>query len=89
MNVVSRGRQHTVSIIDTSNEETSVSRMEQRKTDAPWILEAYNLQTGNKQLTTTVINESYNLDTSSWLSGVYLIRAVVGEETFTHKINVE
>ncbi len=89
MNVVSRGRQHTVSIIDTANEETSVSRMEQRKTDAPWILEAYNLQTGNKQLTTTVINESYNLDTSSWLSGVYLIRAVVGEETFTHKINVE
>ncbi len=33
MNVVSMGRQHTISIINTANDEAAISRMEQRKAD--------------------------------------------------------
>lgn len=60
----------------------------QKKTEKEWNLEIYSAKWGNKMLGHKVNGLQYTLDTSNWESGIYVIRAVIGDEVYSQKITV-
>lgn len=58
-------------------------------TDESWTLEVYNLQQGNKVCGKRVTDTTYNLDTTGWRQGVYVIKAQKRNNIYTGKINVK
>ena len=54
-----------------------------------WYLEVYNVQTGEKQTNVKVSGSTLTLDTSSWISGVYVVRATIDKEVLSEKVYVK
>ena len=63
-----------------------VGRSEQ--VDEPWTLDVTNAATGRKALTKEMDAPAFILQTEGWEPGVYVIRALVGEESLTGKVTV-
>ena len=70
-----------ISLISTQNENS--------RSAFDWDIEAYNTSYGTKVLDVKKLTDSnYQLNTSGWTPGIYIIRVVVGSEIFTEKITV-
>ena len=54
-----------------------------------WTLEVYNASTGKKVFGKEISGTSYTIDTTGWASGVYIIKAIIGEEVLSEKIVVK
>ena len=59
------------------------------QTGFKWILEIYNVITGEKITTQSVTGSLISLDTSGWKRGVYAVHAIIGKEVLTEKIQVK
>lgn len=53
-----------------------------------WTIEVYNVVNGKKVLTQNINGDSVSFDISGWKSGLYAIRAIIGNEELTEKITV-
>jgi hypothetical protein len=54
-----------------------------------WYLEVYNVQTGERMTNVKVSGSTITLDTSSWTSGVYVVRATIDKEVLCEKVYVK
>jgi hypothetical protein len=52
-------------------------------------VEIYDGQTGRKMVAGTLSDSRYQLDTTGWASGVYVVRVVRGDEVYTEKIHIK
>ena len=78
------------------DEETAVLNLESRQgqdADAQknlsWNLEVTNATTGRKAASISLKEPTYLLDATGWETGIYIVRALVGEESLTGKITVK
>ena len=55
----------------------------------PWTLEVTNALTGRKTFSKEVEAPTFLLHTDGWEAGVYVVRALVGEESLAGKITVK
>ncbi len=55
----------------------------------PWTLEVTNAATGRKALTKEMDEPAFILQTEGWEPGVYVVRALVGDESLAGKITVK
>jgi hypothetical protein len=53
-----------------------------------WTLEVFSATTGEKVFSQTVEGSSFTIDTTSWKPGVYVVRAVIGDEVLNEKVVV-
>jgi hypothetical protein len=53
-----------------------------------WVLEVYNATTGEKVFSQEVDGTNYIIDTTGWKPGVYVVRAVIGDEVLNEKVIV-
>ena len=84
------------SSVDVDNEETSGASVEsQQGQDADtqvnlsWNLEVTHATTGRKAASISLKEPTYLLDATGWETGIYVVRAQVGEESLTGKITVK
>lgn len=54
-----------------------------------WTLEIHNAMTGEKVFSKKVSGRSYNINTSDWKSGVYVVKVVVDNEVLSEKTVVK
>jgi len=54
-----------------------------------WTLEVYNSTTGEKVFCEKVDGSNYAIDTTGWKPGVYIVRAIIGDEVLNEKIIVK
>ena len=54
-----------------------------------WTLEVYNATTGEKVFSREVEGTSFTIDTTGWKPGVYVVRAVIGDEVLNEKVIVK
>ena len=71
-----------------TTEETSMDKEDVMK-GKTWTLEAYNAITARKATSIELKEPTYLLDTTGWESGLYLLRAIVGENVLVGKISVK
>jgi len=55
----------------------------------PWTLEVTNALTGRKTFSKEVEAPTFLLHTDGWEAGVYVVRALVGDESLAGKITVK
>ena len=94
LSVVINGSQLEVSLIpvfDSMDElgATELMSLRSNATDPTWMLEVYNAATGEKMYSEKVTDTSLAIDTTGWKPGVYIVRAVVGDEVLTEKVVVK
>ena len=53
-----------------------------------WTLEVFSATTGEKVFSQEVDGTNYIIDTTSWKPGVYVVRAVIGDEVLNEKVVV-
>ena len=54
-----------------------------------WNLEVTNATTGRKATSISLKEPTYLLDATGWETGIYVVRALVGEESLAGKITVK
>ncbi len=54
-----------------------------------WILEIYNARTGRKMIRKELYDNLYNVNTTGWEPGIYIIQVTIGEEILSEKIVVK
>ena len=54
-----------------------------------WLLEIYNVETGEKVFWQNMTESSCSIDTTGWKPGVYVVRAVIGDEVLNEKVIVK
>ena len=76
--------------------EVSISSCEGMNSDArsesgeqDWMLETYNVTTGDKVFGKKVEGSGYTIDTTGWKPGVYAVRAIVGKSVLSEKVIVK
>lgn len=79
--LTSTGRTYVISI--------GSGEMDSYIADDSWTLSVVNAITGLSKISATVSGSSYAFDTTGWESGVYVIQATVGSQTFTQKFSVK
>ena len=79
----------TRSVLEDNVNSQSIEKMPDLLSTEGWNLEVYNLQTGNRVASAVVSGSTYILDTSNWNSGVYVVRAKIGEEVLCEKVSVK
>ena len=57
--------------------------------DQTWTLETINMVNGEKVVTRNVSGNCISLNTSGWKRGIYAVRATIGKEVLTEKIQVK
>lgn len=57
--------------------------------ESSWTLEIYKSSTGEKVFTQDIRGHSYSVNTSGWPSGVYIVRASIGNEVLSDKIVIK
>ena len=62
--------------------------LESRDTDK-WNLEVYNTQNGNRMASVNVSGSKHIFDTSNWRTGVYIVKATIGEKQLYEKVYVK
>lgn len=58
-------------------------------TDNGWILDVYDSEKGTLIMKKKIFESSYLLDADTWPSGLYILKATMGSETFTGKIRID
>ena len=53
-----------------------------------WTLEVFSATTGEKVFSQTVEGSSFTIDTTGWKPGVYVVRAIIGDEVLNEKVVV-
>ena len=61
----------------------------QSMTDDGWVLDVYDSEKGAHIMKKEIFESSYLLDAETWPSGLYVIKATIGSETFTGKIRID
>lgn len=51
-----------------------------------WTLEVYNSKTGEKILSQVIDGFNCFIDTSSWETGIYVVRATIGDDVYSEKV---
>ena len=76
-------------IVSEEHEEKTTVQVDSEKV-APltWTLEVFSATTGEKVFSQTVEGSSFTIDTTSWKPGVYVVRAVIGDEVLNEKVVV-
>ena len=54
-----------------------------------WTLEVYNATTGEKVFGKEIEGTSFTIDTTGWRPGVYVVKAIIGDEVLTEKVIVK
>lgn len=54
-----------------------------------WTLEVYNATTGEKVFGKEIEGTSFTIDTTGWKPGVYVVKAVIGDEVLNEKVIVK
>lgn len=83
----------TPELEDLSSLGISYSHTMEKKYDAnnsdEWQIEIYNLETGIRMVNSEVAGSKYTIDTSGWSSGVYIVRAIIGDEVLNEKVYIK
>lgn len=78
---------------DVCLEDAQVPLLPEREPEAissgEWYLEVCNAQTGERMTNMKVCGTTLTLDTSSWSTGVYVVRATIGKEVYCEKVYVK
>ena len=78
---------------DVSLEDAQVPLLPEREPETisygEWYLEVCNAQTGERMTNMKVCGTTLTLDTSSWSTGVYVVRATIGKEVYCEKVYVK
>lgn len=72
-------------MVNTNNQTQLDREIENLK----WILEVFNATTGEKVFSQEIDGSNYSLDTSSWESGLYIVRVTIGDEVLSEKIVIK
>lgn len=54
-----------------------------------WTLESYNATTGEKVFGMSVEGTDYSINTTGWKPGVYVVRAIIGNDVLSEKVAVK
>lgn len=83
LNISSTDKLYKVSIVSDIDDNNL------NKSELIWNLSAYNSLTGEKVYDKHIIDYSHvTIDASNWTPGVYIIKAIIGNEEFAEKITV-
>lgn len=74
---------------EESANKTVEANKDNEKEDGSWMIEVYNVRSGRKVVHEELTDSKYLLNTSGWESGMYVVRAIVGEEALAGKISVK
>jgi hypothetical protein len=77
-----------ISSLDASHSQTIEKKFEANNSDE-WQIEIYNLETGIRMVNSEVAGSKYTIDTSGWSSGVYIVRAIIGDEVLNEKVYIK
>ena len=72
-----------------SPEALSTMQAARKEGEESWTLEVYESSRAELTATQKVEGLSCTLDTSRWKPGLYIVRALIGDETLTEKINLK
>ena len=93
LSVTPSGNQLEVSLSSCSENRNdmsySVANRVGSASPSEWNLEVYHAQTGERTANEKVYGSTVTLDTSSWKSGVYIVRASIGKEVLSEKVFVK
>ena len=92
MNILSGDGRLEVGILPSADEEMrGTDAMDNYFPSNPlvWTLEVYNATTGEKVFSQEVDGTNYTIDTTGWRPGVYVVRAIIGDEVLNEKIVVK
>ena len=82
------GEQMRASLVPDT-EDLNARNAGQEEENVNWTLEVYETTKAELTATQKVEGLSCTLDTSRWKPGLYIVRALVGDETLTEKINLK
>ena len=92
LNVVIGDGQLEASLVPLENEEMggegSLENLS-RGESLVWTLEVNNATTGEKVFDQEVDGTNYTIDTTGWRPGVYIVRAIIGDEVLNEKVIVK
>lgn len=71
----------TIGLVNTSTEKATK--------ETEWDLEVYDSMQGMKEKKTNIKTTQTKINTSSWKDGVYIVRAIIGDEVITEKLLVK
>lgn len=54
-----------------------------------WLLEIYNVETGEKVFCQNMTESSCSIDTAGWKRGVYVVRVIIGDEVLSEKFIIK
>ena len=72
-----------------SNSATSLNGNSFVDDDFAWDMDVYDVQSGTKVQTVHVLGQKYYLNTEDWPSGIYVVRAISGDNICAEKIQVK
>lgn len=66
-------------------------QVKKRDNDASlvWTLEVYHSSNNKRMVSKKVTGNNCTLHTSSWEEGIYIVRAIIGKEILSEKINIQ
>lgn len=71
-----------------ANESKQVKEKD-NNVDLEWTLEVYNSSNNKRMVSKKVTSNDCTLNTSSWEKGIYIVRAIIGKEILSEKINIQ
>ncbi len=82
-----------VALIDKNSgiplQNNMLMNCQETESELEWILEIYDTATNQKIYSGKVTGSKVSVDTSDWKPGIYVIHAIVGENTFSKKIIIK
>ncbi len=89
LSVILSEDQMKISIISELEEGKEESTQKINDGDFVWTLEIYNATTGEKVIRQKVVGEDVEICTTDWKPGIYIIRAIIGENVLTEKVVIK
>lgn len=90
---ISDNKQIQVSLIETEYNDEANSVLETYTKRSirldNWTLEVYNATTSNKIYSKVISEKTYTINSSGWKSGVYIIKAVIGDQELSEKVVIK
>ena len=78
-----------VEIQDAISNSDLISTYSDKSEHQVWLLEIYNAETGEKVFCQKMTEPSCSIDTTGWKPGVYVVKAIIGDEVLTEKVIVK
>lgn len=72
----------------TANSDV-ISTYSEKGEQQVWLLEIYNVETGEKMICQNMTESSCSIDTKGWKRGVYVVRVVIGDEVLSEKFIIK